>query len=95
MADRSQTDDQRPRSFHASPAEALEAPRERFLYLACLHEGTDVDDPDFIAVVDADPDSGSYGEIVHETPMPNVGDELHHFGWNRCSSACHGPTART
>ena len=22
--------------------------------------------------------------------MPNVGDELHH-GWNRCSSACHGP----
>ena len=23
--------------------------------------------------------------------MPNVGDELHHFGWNLCSSACHGP----
>ena len=23
--------------------------------------------------------------------MPNVDDELHHFGWNRCSSACHGP----
>ena len=23
--------------------------------------------------------------------MPNAGDELHHFGWNRCSSACHGP----
>ena len=23
--------------------------------------------------------------------MPNVGDELHHFGWNRCCSACHGP----
>ena len=64
MADRSHTDDERPRSFHASPAEALEAPRERFLYLACLHEGTGVDEPDFIAVVDADPDSGSYGEIV-------------------------------
>jgi methanethiol oxidase len=31
------------------------------------------------------------GRIIHETPMPNVGDELHHFGWNRCSSACHGP----
>jgi hypothetical protein len=28
---------------------------------------------------------------VHETPMPNVGDELHRYGWNRCSSACHGP----
>ena len=33
----------------------------------------------------------SAARIVHELPMPNVGDELHHFGWNRCSSACHGP----
>ena len=80
-----------PRSFHASPAEATQAPPERLLYLACLHEGTGVDKPDFIAVVDADPDSDTYGEIVHETPMPGAGDELHHFGWNRCSSACHGP----
>jgi methanethiol oxidase len=45
-----------------------------------------VDAPDFLAVVDAEE-----GRIVHETPMPNVGDELHHYGWNRCSSACHGP----
>ena len=45
-----------------------------------------MDAPDFLAVVDAED-----GRIVHETPMPNVGDELHHFGWNRCSSACHGP----
>ena len=76
----------KPASFYASPQEALQAPPEEFLYLACLHEGTDVDAPDFIAVVDAE-----RGEIVHETPMPNIGDELHHFGWNRCSSACHGP----
>jgi selenium-binding protein 1 len=73
-------------SFYASPAEALKAPPEELLYLACLHEGTGVAAPDFLAVVDAED-----GEIVHETPMPNVGDELHHFGWNRCSSACHGP----
>ena len=58
---------------------------------ACLHEGTGVDEPDFIAVVGADPNSDSYGKIVGETAMPNAGDELHHFGWNRCSSACHGP----
>ena len=76
----------KPQSFHASPAEALKAPREEFLYLACLHEGTGVNKPDFLAVVDAED-----GRIVHETPMPEVGDELHHFGWNRCSSACHGP----
>jgi selenium-binding protein 1 len=73
-------------SFYASPNEALQAPPEEFLYLACLHEGTRVRAPDFVAVVDAE-----NGRVVHETPMPNVGDELHHFGWNRCSSACHGP----
>ena len=50
MADHSHPDDQRPRSFHASPAEALGAPPERFLYLACLHEGTGVAAPDFLAV---------------------------------------------
>ena len=73
-------------SFYASPNEAMQAPPEEFLYLACLHEGTGVRAPDFVAVVDADT-----GRVVHETPMPNLGDELHHFGWNRCSSACHGP----
>jgi hypothetical protein len=73
-----------PQSFHASPAEARRAPEEEFLYLACLHQGTGVEKPDFLADVDAET-----GRIVHETPMPNVGDEPHHFGWNRCSS----PTA--
>jgi methanethiol oxidase len=73
-------------SFHRSPEEAMQAPPEEFLYLACLHEGTGVDAPDFLAVVDT-----GEGRIVHELPMPNAGDELHHFGWNRCSSACHGP----
>ena len=73
-------------SLHSSPQEAMQAPREEFLYVACLHEGTGVNAPDFLAVVDAEE-----GRIVHETPMPNVGDELHHYGWNRCSSACHGP----
>ncbi|HSK16196.1 MAG TPA: selenium-binding protein SBP56-related protein [Gaiellaceae bacterium] len=81
----------RPQSFHASPGEALQAPPEEFLYVACLHEGTGVDAPDFLAVVDTVPESDSYGQVIHETPMPNVGDELHHYGWNRCSSACHGP----
>jgi selenium-binding protein 1 len=76
----------KPASFHRSPEEAMQAPPEEFLYVACLHEGTGVSAPDFLAVVDAE-----HGRIVHETPMPNVGDELHHFGWNRCSSACHGP----
>ena len=73
-------------SLYASPEDARKAPPEEVLYLACLHQGTGVAAPDFLAVVDA-----QSGQIVHETPMPEVGDELHHFGWNRCSSACHGP----
>src|SRR5262249_29217778 len=73
-------------TLHRTPGEAMQAPPEEFLYLACLHEGTGVEAPDFLAVVDTDE-----GRIVHELPMPNLGDELHHFGWNRCSSACHGP----
>jgi selenium-binding protein 1 len=75
-----------PGSLYTSPLEARRAPAEEFLYVACLHQGTGVDKPDFLAVVDAE-----QGRIVHELPMPTVGDELHHFGWNRCSSACHGP----
>jgi methanethiol oxidase len=73
-------------SLYASPEAAVKAPPEELLYVSCLHEGTGVLAPDFLAVVDA-----QEGRVVHETPMPNVGDELHHFGWNRCSSACHGP----
>ena len=70
---------QRAASFHATPAEATKAPPEELLYVACLHEGTGIAEPDFLAVVDADS-----GAVVNRTPMPNVGDELHHFGWNRC-----------
>jgi selenium-binding protein 1 len=73
-------------SLYRSPQKAMQAPPEEFLYLACLREGTGVDAPDFLAVVDT-----KDGRIVHELPMPSPGDELHHFGWNRCSSACHGP----
>ena len=61
-------DHDRPPSFHASPQEALQAPAEEYLYLACLHEGTGVDEPDFVAVVDAEK-----GELINKTSMPNVG----------------------
>ncbi len=35
----------------------------------------------------------TYSQVIHRLPMPNVGDELHHFGWNACAS-CHGHRAR-
>jgi selenium-binding protein 1 len=43
--------------------------------------------PDEMTVVDLDHNSKTYGQIVTHLPMPNAGDELHHFGWNACSSA--------
>src|SRR5690242_7252360 len=79
---------------YASPQVAREQPPEQFVYVAALYEGTGIDRPDFIAVVDVDPSSSSYGQIVHRTEMPHLGDELHHFGWNACSSACHSQLAR-
>ena len=32
------------------------------------------------------PQSKTYGKVVHRLEMPYTGDELHHFGWNACSS---------
>jgi hypothetical protein len=49
-------------SFYGSPEEARGAPPEEFLYLACLHEGTGVEAPDFLAVIDAES-----GALLHET----------------------------
>src|SRR3546814_16108189 len=43
--------------------------------------------PDALAVVDLDAASSTYGQIVGQVDMPEAGDELHHFGWNACSSA--------
>jgi selenium-binding protein 1 len=71
----------------ASPREAIKAPREQFLYTSCIYWGTGVDQPDFLGVVDVHPESDTYGKIAHRTSMPYVGDELHHFGWQTCSSS--------
>ena len=38
-------------------------------------------------MVDTDPGSASYASVIGYTELPNLGDELHHFGWNACSSA--------
>lgn len=73
---------------YASPAEAIQADPEKLLYVVALYVGTAVDKPDYLATVDVDPSSSTYGQVVHRLPMLHVGDELHHFGWNTCSS-CH------
>ena len=72
-------------TFHASPRLAMEAEREHLAYTALL--SPDGSRPDALAVVDVDPESASYSQVLHRLDMPNRGDEFHHFGWNACSSA--------
>ncbi len=74
---------------YASPADAMKAPREKVAYVTAIHVGTGVRKPDYLATIDVDPESSTYGKVISRLPMPNIGDELHHFGWNACSS-CHG-----
>ena len=77
-------------SFYPSPRMAMKAAPETLAYVAAFDPDRKV--PDAIAVVDVDPGSSSYSKIVGTTEMPNTGDELHHFGWNACSS-CLCPNA--
>ncbi|MET0769955.1 MAG: selenium-binding protein SBP56-related protein [Solirubrobacteraceae bacterium] len=75
-------------SFYASPGDAVRAPRETLAYVAILNTGTNGDRaPDAIGVLDLEEGSSTYGQLVGRVDMPGVGDELHHFGWNACSSA--------
>lgn len=72
-------------SFYPTPASAMNGPDERFAYVAALNTAGS-NKPDAICVVDVDPNSENYSQIIHTLELPYVGDELHHFGWNACSS---------
>ncbi len=72
-------------TFYASPRDAAAAPPEKLAYVAAFSRPADTNDA--IAVLDVDPASGSYGTVIGFTELPYPGDELHHFGWNACSSA--------
>src|SRR3954451_5655810 len=75
-------------TFYPSPRSAIEAPREELAYVAILNTDTNGGSrPDAIGVVDLKEGSDTYGRQIGRVDMPNVGDELHHFGWNACSSA--------
>jgi selenium-binding protein 1 len=68
----------------------MEAPAEHVAYVAMIDASRQR--PDALAVVDVDPSSAQYAQVVGQVDMPNTGDELHHFGWNACSS-CLCPQA--
>ena len=82
-------------SGFASPLDAYASgTRETLLYLPAVLTrglGWKGETPDYLATVDVDPTSATYSQVIHRLPMPVVGDELHHMGWNACSS-CRGKT---
>ncbi len=81
---------------YKSPADAIKAPREKIIYTVLVHVGKEGEEPqpDRLATVDVDPESPNYSKIIHLLSMKYLGDELHHFGWNACSSCCNDPSKK-
>src|SRR5690606_8312469 len=71
---------------YATPRDAMKGPRERVIYTVAVRVATGAERPDYLATVDVDPASPTYSQVIHRLEMPYVGDELHHAGWNACSS---------
>ena len=73
-------------TFYPSPLLAMQAPPEKLAYVVAFNPNSD-GRPDALTVVDVAPGSPTYGQVVGRLDLPTAGDELHHFGWNACSSA--------
>ena len=63
----------------ATPEAAGKSPPEKLGYVIGVYAGTEVKKPDYLATIDLDPASKTYSQVIHRLPMPNVGDELHHW----------------
>jgi methanethiol oxidase len=72
-------------TFYPSPKMAMQAAPEKLAFVSLLNPRQN-GSSDALALVDVDPQSPKYGQIAGEMTMPFAGDELHHFGWNACSS---------
>ena len=68
------------------PKDAIMADKEKIVYTICIYTGSEIKKPDYLATIDVDKDSSTYGEVIHRTELGTFGDELHHMGWNACSS---------
>ncbi|CAK1586312.1 unnamed protein product [Parnassius mnemosyne] len=73
---------------YKSPLDAFRnGPREKLLYVVCVQPNPNKQD--YLATVDVDPESSTYCQVIHRTYTGSIGNEIHHSGWNVCSS-CHG-----
>merc|ERR1712001_13344 len=76
---------------YATPRDAFTtSTREKIVYLPCIVP--DKDRPDYLATVDVDPASPTYSQVISRLHFPYIGDEIHHTGWNACSSCYDDPT---
>lgn len=76
---------------YATPLDAYtRGPREQVLFVTCVN--TQKTAADYLATVDVSPDSPSYGRVVQRCYMTRTSDELHHSGWNACSSCFDDPS---
>jgi selenium-binding protein 1 len=73
-------------SFYPTARLAMQASPEKHAFVAALCPDQK-SYPDALIVVDLDPASETYGQTVGALELPDTGDELHHFGWNACSTA--------
>jgi selenium-binding protein 1 len=75
-------------TFYRTPADAIAAPPEQLAYVAAYDPAGRAKDA--MAVIDVEESSAGFGQVVGWSELPTAGNELHHFGWNACSSAlCH------
>lgn len=73
---------------YATPLEATKGPGEEILYVTCVQPNGGEGKHDLLATIDVDPKSSTYCKIIHRTYTHHPNEELHHSGWNTCSS-CH------
>ncbi len=52
---------------------------EKYLYLFCVD--ADARDNDFVAVIDVDPQSKTYSQVIHTLDLGTKGNETHHWGY--------------
>ncbi|MFC9281164.1 selenium-binding protein SBP56-related protein [Streptomyces collinus] len=72
-------------TLYRTPADAVAAPGENLAYVVGFDPAGQR--PDALFTVGTDPDSPAYGQVITHAEVPGTGNELHHFGWNACSSA--------
>ncbi|XP_017769093.1 PREDICTED: selenium-binding protein 1-A-like [Nicrophorus vespilloides] len=75
---------------YATPLDAMnKGPKEELLYVICVQPNAENKKGDILSTVDVNPKSSTYQQIIHRLPMGKSNDEIHHSGWNSCSS-CYG-----